>query len=208
MAVRLGARWTVSGLGALALLGVGVAHAAASTRTPESTVLSSHSSTTTAAGSSTHGTGSPTKTTIPDVPAMRPVAPKWHFQGVHSGIEHFTGKTSDCVELDHRLVESMTLTDGEVWQFQAHYCGIIGKTGLWSGAGSFSITTGRGATLTGTFRDSAQLPSSGVPYELDVARGTGTFKGARGSCVLENHLHAGAVGVQQQSGTFVCDLDQ
>jgi hypothetical protein len=100
----------------------------------------------------------------------------------------------------------MTLTDGTIWGFQAHYCGIINKTGLWSGAGSFSITTGTGATLTGTFSNSAQLPSDGVPYELDVGEGSGVFKGGRGSCVFDNHLSSVAAGVRQQSGNFVCDL--
>ncbi len=101
----------------------------------------------------------------------------------------------------------MTLTDGTVWQFQAHYCGIVDNHGLWSGAGTFSITTAPGATLIGTFRDSAKIPSRGVPYALHVAGGTGLFRGAHGSCILENHLRAVSLGVQRQDGTFVCDLD-
>lgn len=89
---------------------------------------------------------------------------------------------------------------------QTHYCGTIDARGVWTGAGSFVITTGIGSTLSGTFTDSAQLPSLGVPYELDINSGTGAFAESSGSCVLDNHLSTIAPGLQHQEGMFVCDL--
>jgi hypothetical protein len=131
----------------------------------------------------------------------------WHFEGRHSGIEHFELGTERCPVLDHRLRETFAFADGTAWTFRAHYCGTIDARGVWTGVGSFTITTGSAATLSGTFTSSAQLPSVGVPYELDISAGTGTFAGARGSCVLDNHLRTIAFGVQHQHGIFVCDLD-
>jgi hypothetical protein len=136
------------------------------------------------------------------------VAPSvnWHVEGRHNGIEHLQAHTRLCPVLDHRLHETFTLSDGTSWTFQSHYCGTIDAHGVWTGVGSFEITTGSGSTLSGTFTDSAQLPSLGVPYELDVNSGTGAFAGASGSCMLDNHLSTFAPGVQYQEGIFVCDL--
>jgi hypothetical protein len=130
----------------------------------------------------------------------------WHFEGRHSGIEQFQMHTTRCPVLDHHLQETFTLTDGTAWSFRARYCGTIDTHGVWTGVGSFVISAANGATLSGTFTDSAQLPSVGVPYELDIATGTGAFAGASGSCVLENHLRTIAPEMQQQEGIFVCDL--
>jgi hypothetical protein len=130
-----------------------------------------------------------------------------HFEGRHSGIEHFQLATSECPVLDHRLRETFTLTDGTAWSFRAHYCGTIDAHKVWRGAGSFTITTANGSTFSGTFTDSAQLPSVGVPYAIDIETGTGDFAGANGSCVLDNHLRTIAPGTQHQKGIFVCDVD-
>ena len=133
--------------------------------------------------------------------------PARHFEGRHSGMEHFQLHTTLCPVLDHHLHETFTLTDGIAWDFRAHYCGTIDPHGVWTGVGTFEITTGSASTLSGTFTDSAQLPSVGVPYELDINAGTGAFAGATGSCVLDDHLRTIAPGVQHQEGIFVCDLD-
>jgi hypothetical protein len=148
--------------------------------------------------SSTTATASVTSTTT-SVP--------WHFEGRHSGIEHLQVHTKLCPVLDHHLHETFTLTDGAVWNFRAHYCGTIDAHGIWTGVGSFAITTSSGSTLVGTFTDSAQLPTVGVPYELDITTGTGAFARASGSCSLDNHLRTLANGAQHQEGIFVCDLD-
>jgi hypothetical protein len=135
-----------------------------------------------------------------------PTNVNWHFEGRHSGTEIFQVHTGRCPVLDHLLQETFTLTDGTTWSFQAHYCGTIDSRGVWTGVGSFSIATAGGSTLSGRFTDSAQLPSLGVPYELDVHQGTGVFAGAHGSCILDNHLSTIAPAVQHQEGIFVCDL--
>ena len=140
---------------------------------------------------------------------LTPLSPPdvtWHFEGQHSGIESFQVHTNLCPVLDHHLHETFTLTDGSIWDFQAHYCGTIDAHGVWTGVGSFVITTSSDSSLSGTFTDSAQLPSVGVPYELDVSSGSGTFAGANGSCMLDNHLSPIAPGEQSQEGTFVCDF--
>jgi len=48
--------------------------------------------------------------------------------------------------------------------------------------------------------------TAGTPYVLTVTAGTGTFAGTTGSCRLDNHLTDLAFGIQQQDGTFVCDI--
>jgi hypothetical protein len=129
-----------------------------------------------------------------------------HFEGRHSGIEYFQLHTAVCPVLDHHLQETFTLTDGTAWSFRAHYCGTIDAHAVWTGVGTFTIAAANGSTFSGTFTDSAQLPSVGVPYELDITTGTGAFAGSGGSCVLDNHLRTIAPGVQHQAGIFVCDL--
>jgi hypothetical protein len=130
----------------------------------------------------------------------------WHFEGIHHGTEVMQLHTHRCPVLDHSLLESMTLTDGTVWRYQANYCGTIDPHGVWRGVGSFVVTTTNGSTLSGRLTSSAQLPSTGVPYELDINSGTGEFTGADGSCLLDNHLTPVAPDVQNQSGIFVCDF--
>lgn len=134
------------------------------------------------------------------------MATSWHFTGQHRGIEHFELYTNRCAFLDHHLEETFTLTHGTTWGFAAAYCGTIDAGGLWTGVGTFEITAGDSSGLSGTFTDSAQLPSAGVPYVLNVNSGSGVFAGASGSCALDNHLRMIEFGVQEQSGSFVCDL--
>ncbi len=128
-----------------------------------------------------------------------------HLEGIHSGTEHFALFTGRCAFLDHHLDESVFFRGSLRWQFHADYCGEI-HGDLWSGAGTFTLAAPDGAALTGAFTDSARLPTSGVPYELDVTGGIGRFAGATGSCTLETHLRAVAFGVQDQWGAVVCDV--
>jgi hypothetical protein len=131
---------------------------------------------------------------------------EWRFTGQHAGIEHFTVNTGRCPFLDHELEETFTLADGTTWSFRSEYCGTVDANGMWSGAGTFEITTGVGSGFAGTTSNSAQLPSVGEPYTLDVHSGTGEFAGATGVCALDNHLRTIESGAQEQWGTFVCDL--
>jgi hypothetical protein len=139
-----------------------------------------------------------------------PSASRWHVEGTHAGTEIIALHTSRCPVLDHSLDETMTVTDPTAtgpttWTYQAQYCGTVDAHGVWRGVGTFVITAGPGSTLSGRLTSSAQLPSVGVPYPLTVDHGTGQFEGARGSCLLDNHLVPAGPGVQHQSGTFVCD---
>lgn len=137
-----------------------------------------------------------------------PPAARWHVEGIHAGTEIYQLHTRRCPVLDHSLDETMTLADGTTWSYQARYCGTIDSQGVWRGVGTFVITAGDDSSLSGRFTSSARLPTTGVPYELAVDHGTGTFAGARGSCLLDNHLVPEQPGVQHQSGTFVCDLSR
>lgn len=62
----------------------------------------------------------------------------------------------------------------------------------------------------GTFTSSAPLDatwsSPGAPYTLDITGGTKRFANASGSCTLDNHVRQIRFGVQEQSGTFSCDV--
>lgn len=152
------------------------------------------------------GSSSPTRGTTATT-SPPPALVRSHFEGRHSGVEHFQGRTTQCPVLDHRLRETFALTDGTAWSFRSHYCGTVDAHALWTGVGSFTITAANGSTLVGTFTESAQLPSIGVPYVIDILAGTGSFAGARGSCVLDVHLRTIAPGTQHQAGIFVCDVN-
>jgi hypothetical protein len=164
---------------------------------------------TTLVGDTTTTTSSTTTTTTTTAPSAYPAAPAptaWHLEGKHQALEHFEFGNPRCEVLAHDLAGTMTMTDGAVWHFTETYCGILEPGPLWVGHGTFVLTAPDGATLTGTFGNSATLPSKGVPYELDIDAGTGTFAGATGTCAVDNHLFQPEFGVQDQWGTFTCDV--
>jgi hypothetical protein len=158
------------------------------------------------AGAEPEPTSMSTKPTVSPAPTSPGSSTRWHFEGQHDGIEREQLATQACPVIDHHLHETFTLTDGTTWDFRAHYCGTVDAHLLWTGVGTFTITAGAGSTLSGTFTDSAQLPSVGVPYAIDIASGTGTYAGAHGACVLDNHLRPLPDAHQRQSGIFVCDF--
>jgi hypothetical protein len=148
---------------------------------------------------------STTATTGPVTRAREPQRPLHHLEGAHNGLEHFALFTGRCSFLDHHLESTFSFVGPTTWKFHADYCGVI-HGDLWTGVGTFTLTAPDGAALTGKFTDSARLPSTGVPYELDITGGTERLAGASGSCVLENHLRMVQFGVQQQFGSVVCDF--
>lgn len=145
-------------------------------------------------------------TTTPTLPPTSAGPIRWHFEGRHSGIERYEPATTTCPVLDHHLHETFTLTNGTTWNFRAHYCGTIDRRGVWTGVGTFTIDTGKLSSISGTFTDSAQLPTVGIPYVIKITRGTGTFEGAHGRCVLDNHIRSLPDASQHQAGIFVCDF--
>ncbi len=128
------------------------------------------------------------------------------FNGRHEGTEHFGLDTARCPFLDHHLEEEFTLTDGTPWHFASVYCGTIDAAGVWSGTGNFTLTSPAGDTLSGHSTSPAQLPTTGVPYCLDIDGGTRQFTGASGMCSVDEHLSSDGFGIQAHSGTFACTL--
>ena len=165
---------------------------APTTQVAESTTTTSSTTTTTTTAASAY----------PAAPAPR----AWPFEGTHQALEHFEFGNPRGEVLAHELAGTMTMADGAVWQFTETYCGILEPGPVWVGRGTFVLTAPDGATLTGTFGNSASLPSKGVPYQLDIDAGTGAFTGATGTCAVDNHLFQPEFGVQDQWGTFTCDL--
>jgi hypothetical protein len=98
-----------------------------------------------------------------------------------------------------------THADGTTWAFHADYCGTLDGD-HWRGEGTFTFTAPHDATITGDFKSSASVTSPGVPYTLNITGGTGSFDGATGECLLDNHLRDVQFGVQEQYGTFSCAI--
>ncbi len=165
------------------------------TRVPDTSSTSTSSSTST----TTLAAPTPTTTTVP-------VPTTVEFNGRHEGTEHFGLDTARCPFLDHHLDEEFTLTDGTPWHFASVYCGTIDADSVWSGTGTFTLTGPAGERLSGHSTSRAQLPTTGVPYQLDIDHGTGQFTGASGTCSVGEHLSSDAFGIQAHSGAFACTL--
>lgn len=132
-----------------------------------------------------------------------------HLEGTHQGTEQYALSKGTCSYLEHHLDSTLELNDGKSWTYRADYCGTI--TGqVWNGAGTFTIRADDDATITGTFTSSALLDATGstmgAPYTLNITGGTKRFDNASGSCTLDNHVRQIRFGVQEQSGTFFCDV--
>ena len=166
------------------------------TRVPDTSSTSASSSTT-----STTTIAPPTSTSTA-VPAPTTL----EFNGRHEGTEHFGLDTARCPFLDHHLDEEFTLTDGTSWHFASVYCGTIDAASVWSGTGTFTLTSPDGDTLSGHSTSRAQLPTTGVPYRLDIGGGTGQFTGTSGMCSVDEHLSSDGFGIQAHSGAFACSL--
>ena len=128
-----------------------------------------------------------------------------HVEGSYSGTESFGPTTGRCPDLDHELGATLTLTDGTVWELDSSYCGTLAGDD-WTGLGQFSLTTSSGDTLIGPLTSTATLPTDGEPFTLQINNGTGAYAGALGSCILDNHVRPLGEGLQEQSGTFTCDI--
>ena len=182
--------------------------------TPSSTRVddddSTTSSTTRVPDTSSTSTSSSTTSTTTIAPTSTTTAVSapttLEFNGRHEGTEHFGLDTARCPFLDHHLDEEFTLTDGTPWHFTSVYCGTIDAAGVWSGTGNFTLTSPAGDTLSGHSTSRAQLPTTGVPYRLDIDGGTGQFTGTSGMCSVGEHLSSDGFGIQAHSGAFTCSL--
>lgn len=69
------------------------------------------------------------------------------------------------------------------------------------------MTASDGAAMTGTVNETnIKVPSPGVPYTIVVTGGTQRFADATGTCRLDNHLRVVQFGLQDDFGTFNCDI--
>jgi len=154
----------------------------------------------------TGNTTLPQTTSVP-VPATTTtvVAAGDVLSGTYLGTEHFAVQTGRCAMLDHHLDAIFHLGDATAWAYHADYCGTVDNA-VWRGTGTFTFTTADGATLVGSFSDSARLPTGGVPYTLQITGGTGRYEGTTGSCSLTIQIRVIQFGVQEESGSFICHL--
>jgi len=225
--VRNRRRWRKIALGAVGLVvalvvgGIATGTSDGSPRVQLATEAPEDTTTTTEAPTTTTTTTTPSaSSTTSTVPTTQPPAvvpqtePLTHrpisgtYRGAGLQYEPFPGS---CASLAHRLDAVFVLDAGEQWNYRADYCGTVdgaiwapGTT--WTGAGTFMFTTPAGATITGTFTSRAVLPSTGEPYDLTVTGGTGDWTGATGTCHLTNQMRMLPSGLQEQAGTFACDL--
>jgi len=158
------------------------------------------SSTTTSVATTSPAATSTTTVTVPSRTGRT-----WHFEGSQRGVERWF-VSARCHLLTHHQTQTWTQADGTIWHLVEDYCDAIDAHLLWSGAGTFVISTEDGSALSGRMAWSVQLPTVGVPYALNVTTATGRFAGARGVCALEDHLRIPEGGLTLHHGAFSCDL--
>lgn len=145
-------------------------------------------------------------TAVASTPTSEPAAGAPPVEGTYFGVEHFALYDGRCAFLDHHIVGTFSVSDGTTWDFHQDYCGTL-KGDLWSGNGTFALTAPDGAAITGTVTErDIRVPSPGVPYTLDITAGTERFAGATGTCRLDNHLRVIKFGLQDDFGSFTCDV--
>ena len=171
--------------------------------TDKTTTLAPTDTTTTPASTST---STATETSVAPAPTSEPTVSGSPVDGTYFGAEHFALFTGQCAFLDHHILGTFSAADGTTWTFHQDYCGTLAGD-LWSGQGTFSLTAPDGATISGTVTEkNIHVPSPGVPYTLDITAGTQRFAGASGTCRLDNHLRVIHFGLQDDFGSFDCDI--
>jgi hypothetical protein len=144
----------------------------------------------------------PTSTSVP------PEEPSMAFRGTYEGLGHYAFGEPDCPDLTHDLDLMMAVDDGSTWTLHADYCAATAADGSWHGEGPFTIVTPDGSTLVGTLVGNAQLPTAGVPYDLIITGGTGTYDGVEGNCLVTVTLDELGAGMQGNTGTFDCTVQR
>lgn len=166
---------------------------------------------TTSSGSATPTIPTAPVTTAPTTTAPTTRAPVLADQMTVSGTYSGEGPILDrypqgCPQMHHRLDASVTLDDGSSWQLRESYCGVNdGRT--WRGGGTFEFADTGNDAFRGTFTSSADVPTTGEPYQMTVTDGTGRFAGATGTCDVDNHVEDTTPGRNRQYGSFTCDLE-
>ena len=143
---------------------------------------------------------------VPTTPPTDGTAGVVSISGTFRGTSPITGGSEGhCEQLIHVFDATMSLTGGGSWAMHEDYCGWLDGN-MWNGKGTFTLTAASGDTLTGTFTSRAPIPTSGEPYQLTITGGTGAHVGASGTCNIDNHLRSAGVGLQEQYGTFTCNV--
>jgi hypothetical protein len=179
---------------------------AADTTTVTDTTPVMETTTTFAQPEPTRTSTSTADTAVASTPTNEPTTGAPPVDGTYFGVEHFALYAGRCAFLDHHIVGTFSVSDGTTWDFHQDYCGTL-QGDLWSGDGTFALTAPDGATISGTVTErNIRVPSPGVPYTLDITGGTQRFAGATGTCRLDNHLRQIQFGLQDDSGSFTCNI--
>lgn len=181
-------------------------NAVGTSHTTSSTNATSTSDTTTSSPDRIAKTTPKAPTSVPATPTSGLTTGGPLLAGTYAGVEHFALFTGRCSFLDHHIAGTFSPSDGTNWTFHQDYCGTL-QGDLWSGVGTFVLTASDGATISGTVNEAnIKVPSPGVPYTIDVTAGTQRFADATGTCRLDNHLRVIHFGLQDDYGTFTCDI--
>jgi hypothetical protein len=151
---------------------------------------------------------SPSSTTASE-PAPPPTSPSPHTSvnvaGTYEGTSVYALWTENCT-VDGIVDLEFTLESGEHWQFHNPNCGEIDSDNVYTGHGTFVLTTPDGATIVGSQYTRVPLEDNGGPISLTITGGTGHYEGAAGSCTMHNRLVQPSIGKQFHSGTFACEI--
>jgi hypothetical protein len=197
-------RLTLVAVVVICVITVGAIAAAGRAATPPRVQVSSAVSPDTTSAGASEATAADTEVASTPTSELTTGAPL--VDGTYFGVEHFALFTGRCAFLDHHIVGTFDVSDGTTWDFHQDYCGTL-QGDLWSGVGTFALTAPDGAAITGTVTErNIRVPSPGVPYTLDITGGTQRFASATGTCRLDNHLRQIQFGLQDDFGSFTCDI--
>ena len=166
--------------------GSSIPTSATTASSPETTIVTSSSSTTASE------------------PAPPPTSPSPHatvnVAGTYEGTSVYDLWTEKCT-VDGIVDLEFTLESGEHWQFHNPNCGEIDSNNVFTGRGTFVLTTPDGATIVGTEYTRVPLEDNGGPISLTITGGTGPYQGATGSCTLHNRFVQPYIGKQSHSAS-------
>ena len=147
----------------------------------------------------------PATTEAPPPSTTAPAPSSIQLEWTYVGTEQWRLGQPQCPEITHRLDAEANAADGVSWTMREDYCGEI-RGSRWNGAGTWSLTSADGTSLSGTYTSSVEMDGPGEPYTMVVEGGTGRLAGADGTCEVVVNLTPLAFGSQRQDGTIDCDL--
>jgi hypothetical protein len=174
---------------------------------------SSSTSATTGRPTSSTAVSASTTTTTTSATTGELVVPTMRVAGTYQGTSTYRLFTENCT-VDSVVDLTFTLSTGEQWTFHNPNCGEIDADNVFTGNGTFVVTTDDGSTFIGTEHTHVPLDDNGGPIDLKVTGGTRSFAHASGQCVLQNQVTDvlqnqvtdATLGRQHHSGSFSCDI--